>query len=187
MQRWKMWTGTRTSVRVVLSAVLALCAYVQVRDIRALRAEVTSERRLGERNDDLIVTSIARVDTAGGVVFEALPSETRRVAAIYLRRSSVARDVALWNEVSALLGPGGVSRIIAHCEDSVCAELCRRGNPLPNFTVLTHGQAATVQAVANADLRGAFVVLSGTGTELRRVQWRSPTLTAAGIVAEVLK
>jgi hypothetical protein len=178
---------TRIIAKVVLCVGLFTCATALINDLQSLGSAIDSERRLAEKNDDMLVTFASGVDVWGRIASEELPSGVTRVAVFVLRSSTIQDDIETWSRVAESLTAEHAVQVVGYCDSMRCAEFVRRSSPPPPFAVIEYGQAGSAQAVVNADAKGEFALLDGRAIELRRIQWRRPALAAADIVKEVLK
>lgn len=123
----------------------------------------------------------------------AVPAITR-IGAFVIRHASVAADVQFWREAANLLPAESTIQLVAYCDGEDCARTIRDEFDLPEFPVIAFGEVVASQAVMNADLAGAFVIIrhgqdqpGGSRARTDAVRWRDQVLSPVQVVESLLR
>jgi len=169
-----------TAGEIVLAGFLCLYATSLNKRTVALRGEAQYLRSIAAGDDAVTMRAVAGVDVSGHFVGPLSADDSERIAAFLLRGNRIGDDLTFWREVATLLPPAAHIRLVGYCDGESCAEAVRKLAPL-DFPVIEYGEISDSQALINADLANALLVLSAPSHSQRHA-WRVGSKTPAVLV-----
>lgn len=162
---------TNTTVQaLLLILVLAFYAWLLGHDVITLKREQEYQARTAHINLSIAYIQPSGIDIYGKQVVASSLGAKRNIVFL-LRNESLQNDLNYWSHVKTLLDSNKEIGLVGYCDSQLCAESMRKGPSLA-FPVLAFGEAASIQAVANADANGE-AILKKVGTPSQsKISWR---------------
>jgi len=169
---------------VLLLIVLSLYAWSLVKDLATLEQWRKAQAALAR--DDVAYGESSGVSVVGTAIHA--PALSRGTDMVFvLRHKSLQNDLSFWQQVKAAMGAEKLVGLVGYCDSQLCVEDVRTMAP-PPFPVLAYGEAASIQAVMDADVHGLALVIKGAvGRSVSRIHWRKPGTTPQAVVQEALR
>ncbi|MGH9414846.1 MAG: hypothetical protein ACRD0Y_14040 [Terriglobales bacterium] len=139
---------------------------------------------LTDLNQRVAVRTVGGVNVFGKSAYPHNPA-VRRFVVFELRRATFASDAAFWSAAARAIPARAHVDLYAYCDGTACSTDARRAR-LP-FPVIEFASVNNLEAVANADVKGEFLVLRPHLTVLARAQWRGSSASPAGAVRTILQ
>lgn len=172
------------SILIIAFVILGIVLTRRVVDVPWKLLIVNNASR--SENTDLIFQSENGVDVHGVRVRHEPPPAVVGTVVFMLRGVTIRADLDYWHAVAALLPKDSRVRLIAFCDDAICRKAAKATTG-SDFPVVAYGEVESSEALIDADAKGNCVLLREEWPLPKNVRWRTPEVTPAVVVREVLQ